>query len=710
MEDHQPVMQEALHSAELSESALEESLLESPRRPSVSWTRALFALGAGLVLVGTALVGMDGRQSGQRSGRNGDLNAFMVNDLIEAAAKPVADEAAQTSKAEESDDESDDAGSAKISDEAKAKSEDGSDGAGSAKKSKAKEKAAAPKDKLPSKADLEKAAKDADILAKKAKDLKTESDTLKGDAKDLATKAEGLQQDKEEAEKTKQKDKENAENDRNEAEELRKKVEDLKKKAAQDEADMKKKAAELDATAKDLDKDAVKQKSLAAAKLKAEEATKKKVDATKEKAAADEKDAQTQEEASLDAIRRGRVCIHLAGVRLKGDNPATFSPILGEHNITDEWQCTDWCHAHSECKQAVFAWETKTCELFKEASDVPISFRERWPWHNSTYCGEFGEKENMLAMLKKVYDAKPYVPVPHNCSWAGDNCLHTGCCADVCKPTWDFTECSWYTCWKRDDNWGGCELDGAPEDWEGTKLGGHPNTEIAPAEEGKLIQGTKLFCFSVVMWDAAPAEGWQDSEGTIANHWKEAGKNILQCDDYAFLEGLGGGSVHNIQSFIGAWKQVLDDGRWKKNDWVIKVDPDAVFFPEHFKSKVLYNWRTPQGAAVYLRNTFYKFKFLGALEALTREAFEIYAETSWKCEAHLGQEGGEDYWMEQCLEGLGIDYQTDESLLHDKYAADDSCDDPNGVAYHFFKKIEGGDGWDNCWNSASDAWNNAHPE
>jgi len=209
------------------------------------------------------------------------------------------------------------------------------------------------------------------------------------------------------------------------------------------------------------------------------------------------------------------------------------------------------------------------------------------------------------------------------------------------------------------------------------------------------------------MWDAPPVQGWQDSEGAIAGHWKDLGKNIVECDDHSFFDGIGGGSIHNIASFVSAWKAVNEEGKWKRNDWTIKVDPDAVFFPDHFRTKVMYNWRTPQGAAVYLRNTFYKFQLLGAIEALTFEATEIYFSRLWECESHLGQEGGEDYWLLQCLEGLGIDFQTDVALLHDKYAADENCKDPNSVAHHFFKKISD---WDKCWEKANDAWNNAHAD
>jgi len=309
-------------------------------------------------------------------------------------------------------------------------------------------------------------------------------------------------------------------------------------------------------------------------------------------------------------------------------------------------------------------------------------------------------------MLDKVYDQKPWVTPPHNCSWAGENCMHTGCCADSCRANFEWTKCEWYTCYKRDEYFAGCMLGGAEFDWDGHKFEGHPNYEVGPTAEGKLVQGTRLYCFSVVMWNLGPAEGWMNSEAELANNWLNQKKGICQCDDWEIFDGLDGGSVHNIQSFIHAWKMVQENGRWKNNDWSIKVDPDAVFFPDHFRGKIQYALRTPQGAAVYLRNTFYKFKFLGALEALTTEAVEILLPRSWECEAHLGQEGGEDYWLEQCLEGLGVDYQTDTGLLHDKYAADENCGDPNSVAHHFFKKT---DTWDTCWDIANGAWNAAHP-
>jgi len=598
-------------------------------------------------------------------------------------------------------------------------------------------------DDAPAKEKAAKALQDAQSELDKAKGFKQHSDELEEGAKDLKSKSAAIEEEVQQQQDAASKHRSEAEKTKNDAQTARQQAidslkearekakavnEEAKKKAAKlleeagqkakelsDEAtskatDLDQKAKGLDTQAVGLDRKAAREDGIVEQKEKKAKEISTKEGTMESQAKDEEKKATDAEQKALKETGASRLCIGLPGVKLRGNSPATFDAVVGEHTVEDDWQCNEWCLKHAECKQSVFTWETKKCELFKEATSEPLYFRERWPWYNSSYCDTADKKQDMLDMLHEVYEAKPWVPPPHNCSWGAENCLATGCCADVCDASWDFATCKYYTCFKKDENFAGCRTGGPPAGWDGTELGGHPNTEVAPAEKGKLIQGSRLYCFSVVMWNAPPGAGWMDSEGTIANHWKEQGKGIMQCDDYNLFDGQEGGSVHNIQSFIHAWQLVKEDGRWKQNDWSIKVDPDAVFFPEHFRKKLEWVWRTPQGAAIYMRNTFYKFQFLGALEALTREAVEILFDRSWECEAKLGQQGGEDYWLLQCLEGLGMDYQTDVTLLHDKYASDENCGDPNGVAHHFFKKIDSGDGWDNCWNTANDAWNNEHPE
>jgi len=541
------------------------------------------------------------------------------------------------------------------------------------------------------------AIKAAEQLTDDAKNFKQHSDKLKSDATALDKKTKDMEQHVADTKEKADSDRDAAKKARSQAEELRQKAEELKNQAK-----------DLDVKATGLDQDAVSKDGEATKSEQEAEQLSQQEKSLEEEAGKERQRAVDTEEKALGQTAAARTCFQLPGVKLEGKDSHRFAPVVGEHNITDDVQCQDWCLKHEDCKQSVFTWETKTCELFAESSTQPIFFRDAWPWYNTSYCGLVSEKESMLADLHKVFDQKPWVTPAHNCSWGGENCIETKCCADSCKANWDWTECKAFTCWKRDENWAGCKIEGSPDpSWDGENLGGHPNWEIPPVEDGKLIQGTRLYCFTVVMWQQAPMEGWMNSEAELANNWKDQGKGILQCDDYSMFDGLEGGSVHNIQSFIRAWKMVKDDGRWKNNDWSVKVDADAVFFPDHLRKKIQWVYKTPQGAAVYLRNTHYKFQFLGALEALTREALEVYFQRGWECEAHLGQEGGEDYWLQQCLEGIGVDYQTDITLLHDKYANDENCGDPNGVAHHFFKKV---DQWDVCWNMANEAWNNEHGE
>lgn len=531
------------------------------------------------------------------------------------------------------------------------------------------------------------ALKSAEQVEEQAKGFKKHADDLLKNSTDLNAKHTVMLHDVADTKAAASKERKSAEEARSRAQELR------------DQADkLQKQASGLDVKAKGLDQDAVAKDGEAAQ-------TEQKAGRLAQQAASLLTKSKTQRQNAVDADTKAmegtaaqRLCVDLPGVRLDGSDPKSFAPVVGNHSISDDVQCKLWCLNHADCKQSVWTWETKKCELFSEATPQPKAFKDTWPWYNSSYCGLLSEKDQLLDMLHKVFDMKPWVTPPHNCSFGGQNCIHTLCCADHCRADAMFEKCEDYTCWKRDEYWAGCTLGGAEYGWEGTtdnpdgmgvRLGGHPNREVEPAPEGKLIQGTRLYCFSVVMWQSSPPESWQNSEAELANHWKEQGKGILQCDDYSMFDGLEGGSVHNIPSFIRAWKMVKDDGRWKNNDWVVKVDPDAVFFPDHLRKKIEWVYRTPQGSAVYLRNTFYKFQFLGALEAMTREAMEVYFDRGWECEAHLTQEGGEDYWLLQCLEGIGVDYQTDVGLLHDKYASDENCGDPNSVAHHFFKKIVG---------------------
>jgi hypothetical protein len=312
----------------------------------------------------------------------------------------------------------------------------------------------------------------------------------------------------------------------------------------------------------------------------------------------------------------------------------------------------------------------------------------------------------MIALTAKVETSRPWVPENPNCAWAGEDCSASKCCANTCVANYDFSECEWFTCYKKDEYFSGCTTGPPPDGWNGTVLGGHATMEIEKAPEGKLTQGNTLFCFSVVTWDAEATMGGSEAEGTYVEAWRSRGLSIMQCEAYEFFDGLPTGSVHNIDSFTNAWEQVKQNGRWKHYDWTVKVDSDAVFFPKRLRWHID-GLRTPMGAAVYLRNTEFKFHFLGALEVLSREAMALYFERADQCDQYVGKEGGEDYWLLQCLEGIGVNYQYDPELLYDKYAAQNGCESTWAAAFHFYKT---GASWIECHDESENLWKLAYPE
>merc|ERR1740129_1820016 len=84
---------------------------------------------------------------------------------------------------------------------------------------------------------------------------------------------------------------------------------------------------------------------------------------------------------------------------------------------------------------------------------------------------------------------------------------------------------------------------------------------------------------------------------------KSKGLSLFACDGYAVYSNkaitlapglvsgvinstlkckMGGefGTALNLQIFLVLWKKVMADAVYKNFGWTVKVDPDAVFFPE----------------------------------------------------------------------------------------------------------------------------------
>ncbi|CAK0863902.1 unnamed protein product, partial [Prorocentrum cordatum] len=354
--------------------------------------------------------------------------------------------------------------------------------------------------------------------------------------------------------------------------------------------------------------------------------------------------------------------------------------------------CADWCRQHAACAEATFSRVGvpeggEQCRLFEARGEL-YDFRDDF---NASWCGALEEVDHLLWEVKKLFEQKPWVGDnygAHPCSFGGDDCSQTRCCGtQTCD--WSFTSCEYFQCVRKDEYYAGC-TDAPEAGWDGEVLGGGPNEDDLPrAEEGKLVHPGSLFCFTVVMPGERSSAGVSESESALVETARETKSGIYSCDDQMVVDGWedGGGSEANIDVFISYWKKVQNDGRYLLHDWLIKADADCVFVADRVKARFEI-FRPPAGAAVYFRNTEFKFNFMGAFEMMSREGAQVFFAGAWQCDGKMDHKGGEDYWMRLCLDTLGLRYIADPSLLYDKYAAQNGCADERAAAFHFYKTPE----------------------
>jgi hypothetical protein len=321
---------------------------------------------------------------------------------------------------------------------------------------------------------------------------------------------------------------------------------------------------------------------------------------------------------------------------------------------------------------------------------------------NRTTGKHSSEVTHKLHKTEKHVDGKHTEKMGEHCSWAGDDCSESRCCAErAC--TWDFQTCKPMTCFKKNTSFAEC-LEECPKGWDCKKLGQSASPDPLPAaKKGAKRHGTSLFCFAVAM----SGEGSESQDKTLMDYQQKEGLGIFACDAHSVLtvkqqhEARGYKSKSNINFFVEHWDKVRKDDVWAKYDWTVKVDPDTVFFPNRLKLR-LDKLNTPAGASVYIENIDFKYKFISALEVLSKAALKLYFSHRSECQEHLGSAGSEDYFIKACLDAVGARHQSDFSLLRDRYAEPSmaDCTDGDAAAFHYFKEVKF---WEACHQEASKA-------
>ncbi|CAK0837601.1 unnamed protein product [Prorocentrum cordatum] len=256
-----------------------------------------------------------------------------------------------------------------------------------------------------------------------------------------------------------------------------------------------------------------------------------------------------------------------------------------------------------------------------------------------------------------------------------------------------------------------------PEGWDCAELGASPRVlELPPAGELGELHGDLLFCFSVVTRasgrSALPEPRGEGAEGggdvaLSAFQKKETRGGGFGCDGHTVIHGMQhevGSSSYKplVDAFIDHWKAIEEKGHYRKYDWVVKVDPDAVFFPDRLRSH-LHQLKVPAGARVYVENSEFRYR-PAAPGVLSGEAAELLFSHIDECAEHLGHQAGQDYFLKACLDAIGANHQDGISTFRfprymDPYAKD-PCSDSKAAAFHPYKKVAA---WQKCWQRATEA-------
>jgi len=147
----------------------------------------------------------------------------------------------------------------------------------------------------------------------------------------------------------------------------------------------------------------------------------------------------------------------------------------------------------------------------------------------------------------------------------------------------------------------------------------------------------------------------------------------------------------NTGVFFRAWDQVLQTRLFDDFDWTVKLDPDAVFFPERLRKHLKAGWYKPE-YNIYFKNCQRWDSMQGPIEIFSHEAMTTFAERIGECKKAIDCSTiGEDIFMQQCTKLLGVQGKAEWTMLDDKYCNPcPNCPCSNGwtVSFHPFKSIQ----------------------
>jgi len=184
----------------------------------------------------------------------------------------------------------------------------------------------------------------------------------------------------------------------------------------------------------------------------------------------------------------------------------------------------------------------------------------------------------------------------------------------------------------------------------------------------------------------------QDECGKRVSAWPNTVLKPADVGQLDYAHGVTTNSFLNTQTFISAWDMLMSSGTIWSHAWIVKVDPDAVLFPDRLRRHLAPHTGPPNFVLNCLYNNV--ARLFGAIEVFSIPAIAQYHTNPAACKNMDWHGWGEDSYMQKCMSVLNVPSVLDYSLVGDQRCRAVPCTDHATAAFHPFK--DPGAYWA-CW-------------
>jgi len=250
---------------------------------------------------------------------------------------------------------------------------------------------------------------------------------------------------------------------------------------------------------------------------------------------------------------------------------------------------------------------------------------------------------------------------------------------------------------------------------------------LVPNFTATSVGSPSLFCWCIMLTVGNHPLGWMEEK--LIKQQLELGMGMFACNEWAVMSDISvslnrwgtngfpripGGRPSSLDMptweigstmvqtgvksnslnsviFKKAWDVLRSSRKLESHDWIVKVDPDAVWFPDRLRTHLkVYTVDHGNGLPddVYLHNCVRFQTMQGPIEVMSKRAATTLQTNMKQCGGLWGTD--EDQFLVKCLKQFGVSSYIEKTLLNDKHCDGyNNCYNAWKVAFHPFEETEG---------------------